>query len=34
MRFKQSCSISRVDNYDDFCYFNKSAIVSKAKEIM
>jgi Tfp pilus assembly protein PilX len=25
---------SRVDNYDEFCYFNKSAIASKAKEIM
>jgi hypothetical protein len=34
MRFIESFSISRVDNYDVFCYSNKSAIVSKAKEIM
>jgi hypothetical protein len=34
MRFLQSFSISRVDNYDEFCYSNNSAIVSKAKEIM
>jgi hypothetical protein len=34
MRFLQSSSISQVDNYDEFCYSNKLAIVSKAKEIM
>jgi hypothetical protein len=34
MTFSQSSSIFRVDNYDEFCYSNKSAIVSKVKEIM
>jgi hypothetical protein len=34
MRFLQSSSIPRVDKYDEFCYSNKLAIVSKAKEIM
>jgi hypothetical protein len=34
MRFLQSSFISRLDNYDEFCYSNKSAIVSKVKEIM
>jgi hypothetical protein len=33
-RFLQSLSIFRVDNYDEFCYSNKSTIVSKGKEIM
>jgi hypothetical protein len=26
--------VGNVDNYDKFCYFNKSVIVSKAKEII
>jgi hypothetical protein len=34
IRFLLSSSISRVDSYDAFCYPNKSAIVSKAKETM
>jgi hypothetical protein len=33
-RFLQSSSISRIDNYDEFCCSNKSAIVSKSKKIM
>jgi hypothetical protein len=32
MWFLQSFSISRVNYYDEFCYSNKTAIVSKAKE--
>jgi hypothetical protein len=32
MRFLQSSSISRVDNYDEFCYSNKSETVFKGKE--
>jgi hypothetical protein len=34
MRFLPNSSIYRVDNYDVFCYSNKSAIVSKAKKTM
>jgi hypothetical protein len=34
MRFLQSSSISRVDNWNAFCYSNKSTIVCKAKETM
>jgi hypothetical protein len=32
MRFLQNFSISSVDNYDEFCYSNKSAVVSKGME--
>jgi hypothetical protein len=34
MRFLQRSSISRVDDYDEFCYSNKSEIVSKTKQTM
>jgi hypothetical protein len=34
IRFSQSSSITFVDNYDVFCYSNKSAIVSKDKGTM